>query len=177
MANVRDRLQGRNNPLRRKLQQLGNYNMTHRHGEPIGKYNASHVAGHLVSPDPGSPTRGGQVPATRDHALDPTQAGWNRHNAPKGPVPGWVLAAMQSHIPQGVTPTKPTQAIQGSDAITGLPPAMSYPAGPDSGRPVLGPDGKPMRGQPGFDPGYRHPGQARPPHPRRRRAGVSYTGA
>lgn len=128
MATLRDRLAGQDptrQNLKKRLSQVGNYNLTHQHGQPIGDYNASHVAGHLISPDPGAPTRGGQVPAMRDHALDPTQAGWNRQNAPVGQIPPWVLAQMHAQgVPPGVNPTKPQGPVQGSDALTGLQPAV-----------------------------------------------------
>jgi hypothetical protein len=106
--------------------QIGFYNGTHKHGEPMENLIAKLKAQRA----------GGAAGASRDHALDPPQAGWNRQNAPQGEMPPWVaqqmgtnrnnappgVAAQGIHmypapgahapapgIPPGVTPTKPVQ--------------------------------------------------------------------
>lgn len=132
---------------------IGFYNATHTHGEPDKNLIAALKArrGGAAGANQGVPG------AVRDHSLDPSQAGWNRQNAPVGPMPAWVahqMAAgqggMGSHIPAGVTPTKPVEAVQGSDALTGLAPAYVNPPPYPIRRPAQVPPPGPPRPRRGY---------------------------
>lgn len=106
--------------------QIGFYNATHVHGEP-----AKNLINELKKQ-----RLGGAANAQHDSSLDIAGQGVNRANAPMGPVPAWVARQMAQGkgfpapggIPPGVTPTKPVEAVQGSDALTGLQPAYVNPA-------------------------------------------------
>lgn len=112
-------------------QQIGFYNATHEHGEPL-----KNMLAKLKARRQGG-AAGIAGEAVHAGALDPKGQAVNRANAPKGDMPDWVqrqinqqggLPAAPGGIPAGVVPTKPVEAIQGSDALTGLVPATGAPA-------------------------------------------------
>lgn len=134
--NVRDRLQGGNSNLRNRLQRLGGYNQTHRHGEAIGKFNASHTAGELTGFD---------VPAQRSGSIQPhpDQQAHPPRNPVQGDLPGWLMAALihrhdisgpPTKPPNpGVNPLAPSVPPKGSEGVNG---PRAYQGGPDNGRPI-----------------------------------------
>lgn len=138
LQDIRARLQGQDptrRNLRNRLEQIGGYNATHRHGEPMK----------ALGGFGGQPQGAGL--AIHDHSLDLGGKTVNRANAPMGQaVQGVQMYTPQGQpipgVPAGVTPTKPPPyqqqpapvggrgPIQGSDALTGLQPAALPPRAP-----------------------------------------------